>query len=42
MLVAAGLAAVVGGAIHIIRQHDRNDGAIDQKYNDINALSKII
>ena len=42
MLVAAGLAAVAGAAIHIIRQHDRNDGAIDQKYSDIKTITQII
>lgn len=42
MLVAAGITAAVGTAIHIIRQHDRNDGAIDQKYKDIEQISKIL
>lgn len=42
LLVGAGIAAVAGTLIHIVRQHDRNEGAIDQKYKDVNALSAIL
>ena len=42
MLIGAGIAAIAGTLIHIVRQHDRNDGAIDQKYKDINTLSAIL
>ena len=42
MLLTAGIAALASTAIHLIRQHDRNDGAIDQKYNDIDKLSRVL
>jgi hypothetical protein len=42
MLLTAGATLLAGTAIHIIRQHDKNDGKIDQKYNDINRLSQIL
>ena len=42
ILLTAGVAALAGTAIHIIRNHDRKDGAIEQKYKDINTFSKIL
>lgn len=34
-LIAAGIAILAQAAIHIIRNHDRKSGAIDQKYSDL-------
>ena len=42
MLIAAGVALAGGIIVSLIRNHDRNDGAIDQKYRDINTLSAIL
>lgn len=42
MLLAAGVTALAATVINIVRNHDRKDGAIEQKYNDISTLSRII
>ena len=42
MLLAVGVAVLGGAIVNMIRQHDRNDGAINQKYKDISTLSRVL
>lgn len=41
-LVAAGLTLAAGLIISMVRNHDKKEGAIEQKYKDINAFASIV
>ncbi len=41
-LLGAGIALATGLVVKMIRNHDKKEGAIEQKYQDMNTLSTIL